>query len=121
MQIFQLFTFLGGFFLFAPFFSSAAFFRRSRLFSFGRTVGRIYREVGQKSETLFTGVFQVADSEFEVVFAKKKMAEPLGWVDFFKFHIISQKMILLNIFGAADNKSLHDPAENNFFLCFRGR
>ena len=85
MQIFQLFTFLCGVFSFRAFFSSfAPFFLWSHS-------GMNVWEVGQKSETLFTGVFQVADFEFEVVFAKNKMSEPLGWVDFFKFYMISQK------------------------------
>jgi len=53
----------------------------------------MYGEVGQKSEALLTRVFEVADSEFEVIFAKNNMEEPLGWVDFLKFHMVFQKMI----------------------------
>jgi len=44
------------FLLLAPFFVVRLFFVR--------TVGRMYGEVDKIIETLFTGVFEVADSEF---------------------------------------------------------
>ena len=53
----------------------------------------MYGEVGQKSEALFTRVFEVADSKLKLFLQKNKTEEPLGWVDFFKFHMIFQKMI----------------------------